>query len=471
MGTYFIKRLLLILPTWLVISAIVFGLSRCVSGDLVAEKLKYSSESTTNSGISEENYAETAHELGLDKPVFYAALMPAAFPDTLHRILHRDERTALEKLVWQYGNWSAIQDFHVEIKHFLKKTAQNAVYTEGSRNYQEESISPSQTADFLKNDLQQLLIQHDASQIDAYLKNLTDATDSTAYKSDAQQLVEKFNFLKNNPTTAQLYTPSLRWYGVDNQYNTWLKNFLTGNFGLSKDDQTVFEKLKGPLSITLVLGLSTLLFAFGIGIPLGVFAATNRQKRRGQWLVKGLFAVYSLPTFWLATLAAMFLTTRFYGLKIFPEVGVGNPPVGATILESLWASLPHFVLPILCMMIHPIAVIARQMQAAVQDILKKDFILTAKAKGLAQKHVIWRHAVRNSLTPMATLLAAMIPSLVTGAFAVELIFNLNGMGQTTVSALTGGDWSVVFAVLMLVSGVVLLSNLVSDGLYKWLNPR
>jgi ABC-type dipeptide/oligopeptide/nickel transport system permease component len=181
--------------------------------------------------------------------------------------------------------------------------------------------------------------------------------------------------------------------------------------------------------------------------------------------------VYSLPTFWLATLAAMFLTTRFYGLKIFPEVGLGNAPVGATIVESLWVSLPHFILPIVCMTIHPIAVIARQMQAVVQDVLKKDFILTAKAKGLSQKHVIWRHAVRNSLTPMATLLAAMIPSLVTGAFAVELIFNLNGMGQVTVNALTGGDWSVVFAVLMLVSAVVLLGNLVSDVMYKWLNPR
>lgn len=464
MVTYFIKRLLLIVPTWLVISAIVFGLSRCVSGDLVAEKLKYSAESTSNSGISAENYAETAHELGLDRPVFYAALMPDAFPDTLHKILHRDERDAVEKLIWQYGNWSAIQDFHVEIKHFLLKTAQNGVYTEGG-------LSPSETRDFLKNDLQQLLIQNDAAQIDTYLKNLTDATDTTPYKTDALSLVEKFNFLKKNPTTMQLYVPSFRWYGVDNQYNTWFKNFLTGNFGLSKDDQTVFEKLKRPLSITLVLGLSTLIFSFGIGMPLGVFAATNRHKRRGKWLVKGLFAVYSLPTFWLATLAAMFLTTRFYGLKIFPEVGVGNPPVGATILESLWASLPHFILPILCMMIHPIAVIARQMQAAVQDVLKKDFILTAKAKGLTQKRVIWRHAVRNSLTPMATLLAAMIPSLVTGAFAVELIFNLNGMGQTTVSALTGGDWSVVFAVLMLVSAVVLLSNLLSDVLYKWLNPR
>ncbi len=454
---YFIKRLLLIVPTWLVISAIVFGLSRCVSGDLVADKLKNSSENTSNFGISETVYAETAQELGLDKPVFYAAILPAAFPDSLHKIVHRDERIAVEKLIWQYGNWAAIQDFHVEIKHFLKKTAQKGVDTEGGN--------------FFKNDAEQLLIQDNAAQIENYLKNLTEASDTTAYKSDVKTLVERFDFVKNHPTTAQLYLPSFHWHGLDNQYNTWLKNFLTGNFGLAKDDQTVVEKLTYPLSITLLLGLSTLVLAFGIGIPLGVFAATNRQKRRGQWLVKGLFAVYSLPTFWLATLAAMFLTTRFYGLKIFPEVGVGNPPVGATILESLWSSLPHFILPILCMMIHPIAVIARQMQAAVQDVLKKDFILTAKAKGLSQNSVIWRHAVRNSLTPMATLLAAMIPSLVTGAFAVELIFNLNGMGQTTVNALTGGDWSVVFAVLMLVSAVVLLSNVLSDVLYKWLNPR
>ncbi len=459
---YFLKRLLFIVPTWLVISAVVFGLSRCVSTDLVAEKLRNSSETTSSNSISDELYAETAHELGLDRPVFYAAIQPAAFPDTLHKILRKDEREALEKLTWQYGNWAAIQDFHVEIKHFLKKIPQNEVI---ARNEATEG------GNFLKNDLQQLLIQNDASQIESYLKNLTDATDTTAYKTDAQILVEKFVFLKNHPTTAGLYIPSLRWYGLDNQYNTWIKNFLTGNFGLAKDDQTVIEKLKYPLSITLILGLSTLLLAFGIGMPLGVFAATNRHKRRGKWLVKGLFAVYSLPTFWLATLAAMFLTTRFYGLKIFPEVGVGNPPVNATLLESLWASLPHFILPILCMTIHPVAVIARQMQAAVQETMKKDFILTAKAKGLTQKRVMWRHAVRNSLTPMVTLLAAMIPSLVGGAFAVELIFNLNGMGKTTVEAMGGGDWSVVFAVLMLVSAVVLLGNWLSDGLYRWLNPR
>jgi peptide/nickel transport system permease protein len=451
---YFIKRLLIILPTWLVISALVFGLSRSVSGDLVADKLRNDSELTNSSAISDETYAETAHQLGLDQPVFYGTIQSAAFPDTLHKILRRDERMALEKLIWQYGNWPAVQDFHVEIRHFLRKIPQN---TEGG--------------DLLRNELNQLLIQNESNQISIYLNNLTSVADTTAYKSDAQTLVGKFNFLKNSPTTAKLYWPSFHWYGVNNQYNTWLKNFLTGNFGLAKDDQLVAEKLKYPLSITLLLGLSTLILAFGIGIPLGVFSATNRHLRRGKWLVKGLFALYALPTFWLATLAAMFLTTRFYGVKLFPEVGVGNPPVGATILESLWSSMAHFILPIICMLVHPVAVIARQMQAAVQETLKKDFILTAKAKGLSQKNVIWRHAVRNSLSPMVTLLAAMLPSLVTGAFAVELVFSLNGMGQMTVNALIGNDWAVVFVVLMLVSAVVLLGNLVSDVLYRWLNPR
>jgi peptide/nickel transport system permease protein len=454
MVIYIIKRLLLILPTWLIISAMIFGLSRCVPGDLVAEKLKYDSEATSNSKISEDIYMETAVALGLNRPVFYASVMPRAFPDTLHRILHRDEREGLEKLIWQFGNWSAIQDYHVEVKHFLAKTTENE----------------SETKPFT-NDLKQLLIQYDAPQIDAYLQNLTLATDTTPYKTAAQSLVQKFDFVKKHPITAQLYIPSFRWYGMDNQYNGWLMNFLRGNFGMANDDQTVFDKLKQPLSRTLFLGFFTLILAFGIGVPLGVFAADNRRKRRGQWLVKGLFAAYSLPTFWLATLAAVFFTTRFYGLKLFPEVGIGNPPVGASTLESLWASAPHFALPILCMSIHPIAVIARQTQAAVQDVLKREYILTAISKGLRRRQVLWRHALRNALMPLATLLAAMIPSLVTGAFAVEMIFNLNGMGQTTVGALMGSDWAVVFTVLMLVSIIVLFSNLLSDILYKWLNPR
>jgi peptide/nickel transport system permease protein len=454
MVIYIIKRLLLILPTWLLISAIIFGLSRCVPGDLVAEKLKYDSEATNSSQISEDIYTETAVDLGLNRPAFYASVMPQVFPDTLHRILHRDEREALEKLLWQYGNWSAIQDYHVELRHFLAKTMENEA-----------------TAGLFANDLKQLLIQYDAPQIDAYLQNLTTAADTTPYKLAAQSLVQKFDFIKKQPPTAQLYMPSFRWYGSDNQYNSWLKNFLNGNFGIAKDDQSVFDKLKQPLSRTLFLGICTLFLAFGIGVPLGVFAADNRRNWRGQWLVKGLFAAYSLPTFWIATLAAVFFTTRFYGFKLFPEVGIGNPPVGASTLESLWASAPHFTLPILCMSIHPIAVIARQTQAAVQDVLKREYILTAISKGLRRRQVLWRHALRNALMPLATLLAAMIPSLVTGAFAVEMIFNLNGMGQTTVSALMGSDWAVVFTVLMLVSVVVLFSNLLSDILYRWLNPR
>jgi peptide/nickel transport system permease protein len=123
------------------------------------------------------------------------------------------------------------------------------------------------------------------------------------------------------------------------------------------------------------------------------------------------------------------------------------------------------------MAIHPSTVIARQMQGAISDVLKKEYIQTARAKGLPQRRIVWHHAVRNALTPLITLLGQLIPTMIVGAFAIELVFNLQGMGRTTIDAIFSKDWSVVFAVLMLLSLVILMSNLLVDILYRWFNPR
>jgi peptide/nickel transport system permease protein len=188
--------------------------------------------------------------------------------------------------------------------------------------------------------------------------------------------------------------------------------------------------------------------------------------------MRSIFAVYALPTFWLATLAAMFLTTHSYHLKLFPNVGLASDvPIGATIWQTLFLSAGHLILPILCMAIHPSTVIARQMQGAISDVLKKEYIQTARAKGLPQRRIVWHHAVRNALTPLITLLGQLIPTMIVGAFAIELVFNLQGMGRTTIDAIFSKDWSVVFAVLMLLSLVILMSNLLVDILYRWFNPR
>lgn len=454
MFQYITKRLVLAIPTWLVISVVIFGLSRCATGDIVGDKLRNNSESNSTSRISDALYAETARDLGLDKPTFYFSFLPAAFPDTIYKVIRRDERQALEQLIWQYGNWSSISVFHNQTKAFLSKISEN---TEGG---------------IFQNNTQQLLIQHTDEAISFHINELKRLSDTTIYRVDVAHIEEAYAFVKQNATTELLYLPRFHWFGYDNQYNHWLTQFLKGNFGSSKDDQTIVEKLKPALSITFILGTFAIVLAFLIGIPLGVFAATHRQEPSGRWLMRGIFAIYSLPSFWLATLAAMFLTTRHYGLKIFPNVGLASDvPVGAGIFETLFWSAGHLALPIICMALHPIAVIARQMQGAIVDVLKKDFIQTARAKGLSQNRIVWHHAVRNALTPIITLFGQMIPAMITGAFSVELIFNLQGMGRTTVEAIFSSDWSLVFAVLMLISLIILVSNLLVDIFYQWFNPR
>jgi peptide/nickel transport system permease protein len=454
MFQYIIKRLALTIPTWLVISVVIFSLSRCATGDAVSDKLGNNAESNSSSRLSDGLYAETAHDLGLDKPTFYVSFLPAAFPDTLYKVLRRDEREALEHLIWQYGNWTAISGFHNQTSAFLSKITKN---TEGT---------------IFQNNVQQLLIQHTDEAISFHLQELKRLSDTTIFKTEIAKIAETYNFLKQNPTTEQLYKPKIHWFGTDNQYHYWLSQFLKGNFGSAKDDQTVSEKLKGPLSITFILSLFAIILAYIIGVPLGVFVATNRHTRLGQWAMRSIFAVYALPTFWLATLAAMFLTTHSYHLKLFPNVGLASDvPIGATIWQTLFLSAGHLILPILCMAIHPSTVIARQMQGAISDVLKKEYIQTARAKGLPQRRIVWHHAVRNALTPLITLLGQLIPTMIVGAFAIELVFNLQGMGRTTIDAIFSKDWSVVFAVLMLLSLVILMSNLLVDILYRWFNPR
>jgi peptide/nickel transport system permease protein len=464
MFQYIIKRLALAIPTWLVISVVIFGLSRCATGDAVATKLGNGAESNASGRLSDAVYAETAHELGLDKPTFYFSILPAAFPDTFYKIVRRDEQLALEKLIWQYGNWSAISVFYNKNKAFLSKIGK---YTVEARN--PDIVGKGGV---FQNNAQQLLIQHEDEAISFQINELKQLADTTAFKADVAEIAEAYSQIKLHPTLWRCYLPHFHWFGADNQYHHWLTQFLKGHFGFAKNSQSVADILKPALIITFVLGFFALVLAFSIGIPLGVFVATHRHQRSGRWVMRGIFAVYSLPAFWLATLALVFLTSGYSGFKIFPTAGLAHDvPSGATTWETLFWSAGHLVLPIICMALHPITVIARQTQGAIVEVLKKDYIQTARAKGLSQHIVIWHHAFRNALTPIITLLGQMIPSVITGAFSVELIFNLQGMGRTTLDAILGEDWVVVYAVLMLVSLLVLITNLVVDLLYRWFNPR
>ncbi|NJN34260.1 MAG: ABC transporter permease [Saprospiraceae bacterium] len=211
--------------------------------------------------------------------------------------------------------------------------------------------------------------------------------------------------------------------------------WLRGDFGTSnRDNRAIAEKLSRPLSITLIMSTLAMILAYSSGIFLAFYGTLHREKRRSRWLTTGLFGLYALPTFWIATLAVVFLTTPTYGLKFFPSIGLADTASKSIDFEWFTANFARLILPILCMMLHPMTVIARQLSGSMREVLPLDFIRTARAKGLSTPVILRGHVFQNAVFPLITLLGAMLPSVIAGSFIVELIFNIPGMGRAAFDA-------------------------------------
>jgi peptide/nickel transport system permease protein len=248
--------------------------------------------------------------------------------------------------------------------------------------------------------------------------------------------------------------------------------FLRGDFGISLSHRmAVTEKIKPALFWTLVINLAAIALAFLMAVPLGVWSAVKRGQTFDKATTIGLFMLYSLPAFWVATLLLIFFTTREYGMDFFPSGGLGNVPTSAPWWQQIWLATPHLMLPIVCVAFPSIAYIARQARGGMANVLSQDFIRTARAKGLPERTVIWRHGFRNALFPLITLLASVVPSAIAGSVAVEAIFNIPGMGWLTLQAIGQNDWPIVFTVLMLGAVLTVVGMLLADVLYRWADPR
>jgi peptide/nickel transport system permease protein len=453
MLVFLLQRLAFFIPTLLLISIIIFGLSKQTAGDPVLNKMEDNEENNVKNVLSEDLYLSTAKDLGLDKPTFYCTLTSQAFPPDFYKIVKKDHRTALENLIKKYGNWVEIFTFYQSTKNVLQKLPQP------------DSLG-------FNNDLQQILLQDDDEKIVFLLAELSEkALKSHILQTEMKHLSDNYHSVKMRATRSKLFIPAFYWHGFDNQYHHWITGFLKGNLGIAKNGQTIAQKIRIPLSITLFMSLPTIFFTYFIGVPLGIFSATNRQKRSGKGLIKILFALYSLPTFWIALLAIRFLTTLEFGLKLFPSAGLNDLGSSFSISQYIAINVTHFILPILCMLIHPIAYIARLTQGAILDNLSLDYVRTARAKGLTQKQILYQQVLKNALFPLVTLFGTMLPLLIGGSFIIEYIFNIKGMGRVAFEAIEQHDWQVVYAVLFFSAILVLIGTLMSDILYQWANPR
>ena len=256
-------------------------------------------------------------------------------------------------------------------------------------------------------------------------------------------------------------------FGLDKslpgQYVDWISGVVRGDLGNSIFfGTTVTEEIARALPITFHLGIITFILANMIGIPAGIICAI----RRGKWSDTVLTVAANLgitaPVFWFGI-----LMIYFFGLYLgwLPIQGYTSPA------EDFWLSTQKIIMPVICLLLFPLSGTVRQTRSAMLEVIRQDYIRTAWSKGLSERSVVMRHAVRNGIIPVVTLAGMGIPHIFGGQVLIETVFNLPGMGRLAVEALFSQDYAIVQGVALIMSLVVVISNLVVDISYGWIDPR
>jgi peptide/nickel transport system permease protein len=247
------------------------------------------------------------------------------------------------------------------------------------------------------------------------------------------------------------------------QYFDWLKHSVQGNLGKSiLHRYDVMEEIGNRLPITLYLGLLSFVIGCIIGPLLGVISAV----RRGKWLDNLVTVIANLgitaPPFWVGIILIYIFSLY---LRMLPVYGYTSP------LVDFWKNIQQSIMPVLVLATFPITSAARQTRSSVIEVMQQDYIRTAWAKGLSERVIIIRHILKNALMPVVTLQGMLLRNIIGGSVVVETVFVIPGMGKLVVDGMLAQDYPVVQGVILVVAVTVVVSNLVVDILYGWLDPR
>lgn len=264
------------------------------------------------------------------------------------------------------------------------------------------------------------------------------------------------------------------WYKVPvtTRYLKWLGRIVTLDFGRSFiDDEKVIDKIAKALPVTIGLNLLAIFIIYAVSVPLGIAAAVKRGQLFDNVSSVILFVLYSIPNFWLATMLIMFLSSSLW-FDLFPSGKLNSAdPWGMSYWPWLMDRLWHLVLPITVMVYAGFASLSRYVRTSMLEALSQDFVRTARAKGLSELVVVGRHAFRNALITIVTLIGNLLPRMIGGSVIVEYIFSIDGMGKLGFDAILSRDYPVIMAITTFAAVLTLLGILVSDLLYGAVDPR
>ena len=255
------------------------------------------------------------------------------------------------------------------------------------------------------------------------------------------------------------------------QYWIWVKKLAVLDLGqsFSTDHRPVADKILERLPITILLNILSLILILAIAIPIGVLSAVHQNSLFDKLTSVIVFIGFAMPTFWLALLLMILFGVQLGWLPIsgIRSLNYEYLPAGA----AFWDLIKHLILPVMLSAFGGLAGLSRYMRSNMLEVIRQDYIMTARAKGLSERVVIYKHALRNALLPVITILGLSIPGLIGGSVIFETIFAIPGMGQLFYMSVMARDYPVVMGILFIGAVLTLLGNLIADVSYAVADPR
>jgi peptide/nickel transport system permease protein len=250
---------------------------------------------------------------------------------------------------------------------------------------------------------------------------------------------------------------------IPKQYIDWVANVFQGDFGKSIIRQSqVTDEIKKALPVSIFIGLITWVFAHLLAIPAGIVCAV----KRGTWIDNIITSLanfgITIPVFWLGVLLIYVFGLTLGWLPIF---GYTSP------FDDFWLSIKKIIMPVFCLALTPLSGCVRQTRSAMLEVIHQDYIRTARSKGLTEKVIILKHALKNGIIPVVTLAGMSIPIIIGGQVLVETVFGIPGIGRLSVDALFTRDYPIIQGIILIIAVLVVVCNLLVDISYGWLDPR
>ena len=488
MIAFIVRRLLLIVPTTLGVALVVFCLYHIAPGDAASVAAGIGCEMTQGSGGGESKTEQFKREHGLDRS-YLVQFLDYIGPINLSRDGHP----------WFSSPYSERKVEEVELKD-------GRVIEEGRVM---ELIHLPSTSDEDRAALDQA--ERVLADPDAAAAALTAAKSALVerYKAAFPPVLSGLARVAIDPELAPLVLPRyvdvlealsgttvsadpervktrgaqavtgawFAWYyqnGGDRVQNTGAQKWgglIIGDLGLEMQNRIpVAGELWKRLKVTVPLSFMSVVLAYLIALPLGIFSVRRQGTLLYNVTTVVLFVLYSIPTFW----AGLMLVLAFgaTGLDWLPVVGLESKDAGELSgIQQAWDYFLHLILPVLTLTYGSLAYLSRQMRASMLEVIRQDYIRTARAKGLSENVVVYKHALRNSMIPILTLLASILPILIGGSVIVESIFSIPGMGKYAFEGLLSRDFNIVMATTIFVGVMTQFGILLSDITYSIVDPR